>query len=272
MAGTVNGKARRDLLAGGLIMLAATLILLWFVANLYFDRWGIGGFQMSPFLPYPVVSGPSLNYDHWLGLLLVYLAFGIPIAVVAIGEVFLVAWKWRARPGHPAPSDGLQENIIPTSRRGKGSRTLLTVNILVAVLLFSLAVYSLPINSLLLGQPPDPPNTLTVSVKAFQWGWTFIYPNGYSSTGSAILPTNEEIVFKVWSTDVMHDFAIPSLKVKVDAYPDHNNTAWTIIYQSGSYEVFCMELCGVGHAYMTATLTAEPQAQFAQWYNSTGTT
>lgn len=263
-----NGNARRDLLVGGLIILAATLIVLWFMTNLYFDRWGIGGFQMGPFLPYPVVNGPSYNYDHWLGLLDVYLAIGIPIGAVSIGEVFMIGWKWRDRPGRGEPLNPIRENLIPVVRKDS-KRTLLKINVMVAILLFSLTVYSLPVNSMLLGPPPDPPSSLTISVKAFQWGWTFIYPDGYSSTGSATVPLNEEIIFNVWSTDVMHDFAIPALKVKVDAFPDHNNTAWTIIYQAGHYEVFCMELCGVGHAYMLAMITAEPQAQFAQWYNST---
>ncbi|MCL4324787.1 MAG: hypothetical protein M1144_04935, partial [Candidatus Thermoplasmatota archaeon] len=228
---TEEQENRKQYLIAGAIFLVASLAILWFVLNLYFDRWGIGGFAPSPYLPYPLMAhSPSENAGYWSWLIDLYLLVGIPIVVVIMGEGFLIMWKYRDRPDLPDPEDKIHEDRVPTSNRGRSSRSLLYVNIFVAILLFSLTAYSLPLNNMLLGTPSDPAGTptLTVMVEAYQWGWTFQYPNHYNSTDSAVLPLNTQIIFKVYSIDVMHDFAIPALKVKVDAYPGHTNTAWTV--------------------------------------------
>lgn len=265
---TLKDRTKRGqyLVIGGMTA-GITLILLWMITNFYFDRWGIATFTPAPFLPVRVAPGsPSYTYGIWLGLFEIYAVIGIPIAAIVIAEFFHTMWKFRDRPGMKDAPDKITEGRIPDRNRGRNSRTLLYTNLIIAALLFSLVAYSMPINAILLGPPPSDPDSITVEVIGHQWYWEFIYPDNTSMDGKAVLPINQEIIFKVTSADVMHDFAIPNLKVKVDAYAGHWNTVYTIIYDQGNYTAFCMELCGVGHADMTATIEVVSETQYAEWY------
>jgi cytochrome c oxidase subunit 2 len=50
--------------------------------------------------------------------------------------------------------------------------------------------------------------------------------------------------------DVIHDFAVPSLGLKIDANPGRLNMLSTIINRNGVFYGMCSELCGVGHSMM----------------------
>lgn len=64
------------------------------------------------------------------------------------------------------------------------------------------------------------------------------------------LPTNTHVRFIITSIDVIHDFAVPSLGIKIDANPGRLNILSTIINRDGVYYGICSELCGVGHSIM----------------------
>nr|YP_492541.1 cytochrome oxidase subunit II [Hanseniaspora uvarum]AAY46315.1 cytochrome oxidase subunit II [Hanseniaspora uvarum] len=64
------------------------------------------------------------------------------------------------------------------------------------------------------------------------------------------LPTNTHVRFIVTSMDVIHDFAVPSLGLKIDANPGRLNMTSTIINRNGVFYGMCSELCGVGHSMM----------------------
>lgn len=62
------------------------------------------------------------------------------------------------------------------------------------------------------------------------------------------LPINLHVRFIVTSIDVIHDFAVPSLGLKIDANPGRLNMLSTIINRNGVFYGMCSELCGVGHS------------------------
>lgn len=64
------------------------------------------------------------------------------------------------------------------------------------------------------------------------------------------VPTNLHIRFIILSMDVIHDFAVPSLGIKIDANPGRLNMLSVIINRNGVYYGMCSELCGVGHSMM----------------------
>ncbi len=64
------------------------------------------------------------------------------------------------------------------------------------------------------------------------------------------LPLNLHVRFIVTSMDVIHDFAVPSLGLKIDANPGRLNMLSTIINRNGVFYGMCSELCGVGHSMM----------------------
>jgi cytochrome c oxidase subunit 2 len=58
----------------------------------------------------------------------------------------------------------------------------------------------------------------------------------------------------VTSSDVIHCFALPDLKIKVDAIPGRINQCIFYTDRLGYYIGYCRELCGAGHAYMPIVL------------------
>lgn len=54
----------------------------------------------------------------------------------------------------------------------------------------------------------------------------------------------------VTSADVIHSFALPSFKLKVDAVPGRINQVSFCPDRLGVFVGYCRELCGAGHAYM----------------------
>ena len=118
---------------------------------------------------------------------------------------------------------------------------------------------------------PHSANSVTIKVTGFQWGWNFSYPNGayaVSTEGGVLtVPVNTVVIINLTSKDVLHTFGIPSYAVKEDANPGKITQLWFEATQVGnfSYAIRCFELCGVGHAYMTANLTVVSQAQWAAW-------
>ncbi len=129
--------------------------------------------------------------------------------------------------------------------------------------------YGVNVDNLEQLQPGEVDGALIIEVRAFQWGWTFIYPNGVESD-VLYLPEDRLVIFKVTSDDVFHAFAIPDLRVKIDAIPGQVNTSWTIPEKPGTYRIQCYELCGVGHAEMITKAVVLPQDLFDFWYKSMG--
>jgi len=68
------------------------------------------------------------------------------------------------------------------------------------------------------------------------------------------------------STDVIHDFHVPDLRVKQDVVPGLTIESWFTPTVAGDYEIACAELCGLGHYRMSAALTVDAtEAEFQQF-------
>jgi cytochrome c oxidase subunit 2 len=61
-----------------------------------------------------------------------------------------------------------------------------------------------------------------------------------------VVPVDTHIRFIVTGQDVIHDFAVPALGLKVDAVPG----------REGTYYGQCSEICGVYHAFMPIAVEA----------------
>jgi cytochrome c oxidase subunit 2 len=59
-----------------------------------------------------------------------------------------------------------------------------------------------------------------------------------------IVPVNTHIRFIVTSTDVLHDFAVPSLGLKIDCTPGRLNQTSALIEREGVFYGQCSEICG----------------------------
>ena len=88
------------------------------------------------------------------------------------------------------------------------------------------------------------------------------------------VPVNQNILVFLRSRaqdykEVIHSFFVPQLRLKQDAVPGLTIKVWFNAIQSGTYEIACAELCGLGHYRMRAMLTVEAQDQFNAWLQKT---
>jgi cytochrome c oxidase subunit 2 len=71
-----------------------------------------------------------------------------------------------------------------------------------------------------------------------------------------VVPVDTHIRFIVTGQDVIHDFAVPSLGVKIDAVPGRLNQTSVIVQREGVYYGQCSEICGVYHGFMPIVVEA----------------
>ena len=84
------------------------------------------------------------------------------------------------------------------------------------------------------------------------------------------LPVSAKIRVLVTSSadGVLHNFAMPSLGLKLDAVPGRLNETWTLInpeYKGTRFFGQCSELCGKDHAYMPIEIRAVDDEKFLDW-------
>ena len=122
-----------------------------------------------------------------------------------------------------------------------------------------------------------PPAEQTVRVIAQQWAWTFVHPgaDGQIDTADDIATLDElhlvvgtKYHFKLESRDVLHSFSIPVFRLKQDAIPGRVVTGWFEPTKTGTYDLQCVEICGIGHALMPAKAVIETKEEHAAWIAS----
>ena len=125
---------------------------------------------------------------------------------------------------------------------------------------------------------PSPPNgkKLTICVQGRQYIWRYVYgSNCVSNAFSAKLPysfqkmyvpANTTVVLAIQANDVIHSWWIPSLGGKVDAVPGYTTYTWFKAPRPGAlFHGQCAQLCGRGHAAMTALVQVLTPSQYTSW-------
>jgi cytochrome c oxidase subunit 2 len=69
-------------------------------------------------------------------------------------------------------------------------------------------------------------------------------------TNVLVLPLDRIIVVQLTSRDVVHSFTLPEMRVKQDAVPGFVSRTWFTPVKTGSWEILCSQLCGLGHYRM----------------------
>ncbi len=110
-----------------------------------------------------------------------------------------------------------------------------------------------------------PPDAMVVKVIARQWSWTFDYTNGRESN-ILYVPVRKPVKLLITSADVLHSLYIPAYRIKEDAVPGMETHLWFLPDETGSYDLFCTEYCGVSHSAMITTVKVMTQQDFDDWY------
>ncbi len=79
------------------------------------------------------------------------------------------------------------------------------------------------------------------------------------------LPVGREVEIVLKSKDVVHNFFVPELRIKLDAVPGLEGRLRFTPDKTGTYEIACSELCGLGHYRMRAFMEVMEPAAFQTW-------
>jgi cytochrome c oxidase subunit 2 len=84
-------------------------------------------------------------------------------------------------------------------------------------------------------------------------------------SSTLLLPVNQQISVTLRAQDVIHSFFIPEMRFKQDAVPGLQIIMHFTPTQTGTYEVACAELCGLGHYKMRANARVVSQEEYQNW-------
>lgn len=79
------------------------------------------------------------------------------------------------------------------------------------------------------------------------------------------LPLGKPVKMLLRSKDVLHNFSIAQIRVKMDLVPGLVTYAWFTPTRTGSYDLLCEELCGVAHFAMRGRMVVEEDRAFNDW-------
>ena len=82
------------------------------------------------------------------------------------------------------------------------------------------------------------------------------------------IPVDTHVRMVVQSADVIHDYAVPSLGVKIDAVPGRLNQTSILAEREGTFYGQCSEICGVYHGFMPTSIESMPLIDYLSWLNS----
>ena len=174
----------------------------------------------------------------------------ICIALFVLGLLIYVIVRFNEE-RNPQPSRTTHNTVLEIAW------TVIPVLILVSI--------AIPSFRLLFAQYDFPKADLTVTATASQWYWTYEYPD-YGITFASIIvqdadlkpgqprlltvdhelvvPVNKNVIVQVKAVDVIHDWAVPSFGIKIDAVPGRLQRTWFRAERTGMFYGQCSELCG----------------------------
>jgi len=120
-----------------------------------------------------------------------------------------------------------------------------------------------------------------VRVVGQQWAWSFVHPgaDGVLDTEDDIktvdelhIVSNSVYHYKLEARDVLHSFSVPAFRLKQDAVPGRVITGWFKATQTGTFDIQCAEMCGIGHGLMPAKVVIESPAAHKAWIEANSPT
>ena len=198
------------------------------------------------------------------------------ITAISLFVLFLlvyVCWKFNEK-ANPVPSKTTHHTWIEVAW------TVIPVLILVGI--------SIPSFRILREQLTIPQADVVIKATGHSWYWSYEYPadqGGFrfesnmvpddqlkpgqprllAVDNEVVVPVNKIVKVQITAADVLHNFAVPSFGIRLDAVPGRLNETWFKATREGIYYGQCSELCGNGHPYMPIQVRVVSDAQYAAW-------
>ncbi len=144
-----------------------------------------------------------------------------------------------------------------------------------------------------------PDNSETVEAVGQQWHWSYRLPGKDGKLGKTAiilisednpfgidvndingaddllvksnelhLPIDQPVKVLLRSKDVLHNFAVPQFRVKMDLVPGAITFVWFTPTKLGRYELLCEELCGIAHFTMRGYIKVDTASDYQTWLAS----
>ncbi len=234
----------------GFWIVSAVFALLSVMATIYWLKTPI-----DFWMPQPAVD----KADQIDSLFRFLTASGSVLFIFVAGYLIYFTIRFRARKSDPPDAIGVQ---IHDSNTLEMWWTIVPTVFVVIMAIFSVKIWY----GIEVARPASA--AMTVESIGHQWYYTFRYPgiNG-EITDSMHLPIGVPVTMEVTSTDVIHSFWVPAMRLKEDMIPGMINTFEFTPEYPGTYKIICTEFCGVQHAVMEKqTVVIESKADFDKWY------
>ena len=254
-------------------MTIAIVIILLVIATLVFHF-------ISPWWFTPLASNwqaidDTINLSLWV--------VGIVFVLVSLFLAFVI-FKYRYNANRRADYE-------PENSKLEGWLTLITTLGVAAMLAPGLFVWAQIITV--------PENSKIVEVVGQQWHWSYRLPgqdgklgktstkliseanpfgidvNDVDGADDLLIKSNElhllidqPVKVLLRSKDVLHNFAVPQFRVKMDLVPGTVTFVWFTPTKLGRYEMLCEELCGMAHFTMRGYVKVDSASDYQTWLAS----
>jgi len=209
----------------------------------------------------PGSTNPVANVTYDIDGLFKFMAvFGGAICIYVTGYVIYFSIAYRARAGEPPDAVGAALHDAPTLEFWW---TALPTLLLIVLTGLSIVVwYKIQFG---VGSATG----LTTEVIGHQFYFEFRYPglktSVFSKTEPMHLPLGVPVRVLITSSDVIHQFWVPEIRLKQAAVPGLVQNLNFTPLRSGTFDIVCSEFCGVDHSKMQGKLIIEPVAAFNKW-------
>jgi cytochrome c oxidase subunit II len=186
-------------------------------------------------------------------------------------------------------------NPEPRAEGVRGMWPAIAIGLVIAGDVVILAALALPAWAVRNEPPPSGIAPVEVRVVAEQFAWNIHYPGpdrvfgrtdatlinatnpvGIDRTDPAAkddigllnvltLPVYRTAVVQLTSRDVIHSFTLNEMRVKQDANPGMVSRVWFTPIATGSWEIACSQLCGMGHYRMRGEYRIVSPDEWEQW-------
>lgn len=213
-----------------------------------------------------ILSLPSLStYSGDIDRLVLLVTVLVGVWFVATQIMFFwLLWRFRKR-------DGVKSQYIT----GKEPHLKRWINIPHTLILFcDIVIIVGAVRVWVEVKQTLPPADDTVRVVGQQWTWTFQHSgtDGVLDTADDVWTSDTLHVaegktyhFLLEAKDVVHSFFVPVFRLKQDAVPGRTITGWFRATKTGSYDISCAQICGIGHGIMAGRIVIETAEQHAAW-------
>jgi cytochrome c oxidase subunit 2 len=240
-------------LGPGFWPVTAVLTVLSLISTWYFMYGQLD--WIMPGITHPVADSAA-GID---GLFKFMAIFGNAIFIYVSGYVIYFSVVFRARASDPPNTIGVPIHDAPTLE--------IWWSVLPTLLLILLTGLSIGVWYKVYFGTGAP--ALTMEVIGHQFYFEYRYPgvkgSVFSKTEAMHLPVGVPVRILITSTDVIHQFWVPEIRLKGAAVPGLVQNLNFTPLRTGTYDIVCSEFCGADHSLMRGKLSIDTVPAFNAW-------